>query len=172
MRIYLTLFLFGSVMLTGCADDLVGPAVDAAGITDPVTMRDAAPVSFFKTWEAPAAQDGYRMTFRNTERSNQPAGADDARLALAGNGTYAPEQAADGSAERVSFTIVGTVALDREVAFTIVDEQGEVMAEAKGLADEQYERLELNIQFANGSERHVVLSPETDRTPMLSVSVE
>lgn len=162
MRTYLILFLFGSVMLTGCADDLMGPTMDASGITDPVTMRDAAPPTFFKAWEAPNLPDAYMMSFRHTERRNQPSEVDDARLSFEGYGAYNPKHAfstSDASENRTGFLISGNVAPNRYVSFVITNDLGKVIAEAKGQADELYTRLEIDLDFADGSSQHVVLSP-------------
>ncbi len=66
MRFYLPLFLFGSVLLSGCADDLFGPTVEAAGITDPadMTKRTAAP---FKPEAAPEVPEASYLPLHHAE---------------------------------------------------------------------------------------------------------
>ncbi len=162
MRIYLTLFLLGSVMLTGCADDLMGPTMEASGIDAPVTMREAGPPTFFKMWEAPDSPAAYQMSFRSTERTNQPPGADDAQLSFAGYGAYIPQNAfssPENPAQPVGISIIGSVGQNRSVSFEIMNADGKRIADVKGQADESYERLELDIDFADGTSRSVVLSP-------------
>lgn len=168
MRTYLTLFLFGSIMLTGCADDLVGPTMDATGIDAPVAMRDVAPPTIFKTWQASEIPSDYRMTFRNTERANQPSNVDDFRLAMSGYGAYNPQHSAttpEAPADRVSFSIEGNVAADRKVSLTFMGADGEVMAEGKGQADALFTRLDMNITFADGSTQSVTLAPAEPIAP-------
>ncbi len=168
MRSFLTLFLFGTFLLTGCADDAFAPLDEASGLTDHpahAAAPDAPDGTFFKAWSAPDASVYYEMSFDDMERPAQSKSGP-SQGSFTGQGMYIPEgRVVLGSGEApdpVPFTIRGSLSEGRHVSLTLEGEDGRLLATASGRANQAYSRLLVDISFVHGRTTSVMLFPEDD----------
>jgi hypothetical protein len=152
MRLSLFALAFGTLMLTGCADDLVGPEAALLDADEQATARapqnDDASATLFTEWVGTDGVNEFTFDFQQKViRSTDIFDYDTGRTTFSGRGSYQSIRSYETDAK--ALRIVEGVHTDGAIKFLIVDNEG-VVARVSGVVSEDFDALYLTIGYEEG----------------------